>query len=320
MISGMTEQLIQPSTQSTMTDLAREMFAAQDRLAGRHSGRASLASDLARFVGRIGNRLNRPPRIVLLGEFNSGKSTLANALLGSEILPTSIHANTRVPLLIHYADTPSLSYETPDRVRRPLDVSSIEDLRRGNAHMLHVGLPVARLKSFELIDTPGFASGSSAVDDLILEACRRSHIAVWCTVATQAWKATEQALWAALPRRLHQRGVLAVTHKDQIHSERDRQRLMARLGAEAADNFAGIACVSAIEAQEASREASQVSVGHTAPDAANSWTDSGGRLLESQLRTAIENDSTSRQTSAERLLQRATQRLLAPPSGRLLTT
>ena len=280
-----------PKHRLSMAELAGEMSAIQQRLAQhsveRPSAGTGLAAHLGRFIGRIGSRLTRPPRIIILGEFNSGKSTLANALIGTEVLPTSIHANTRVPLLIHFSDTPSLAYEAPDRIRRPLSLSAIEDLRRGTARMLHVGLPVECLKTFELIDTPGLASGSSGVDDLVLEASRRSHIAVWCTVATQAWKATEQGAWSALPQRLRQRSVLAVTHCDAIHSERDRQRLLSRLGAEASGRFGSVACASATSA-------------------------SGAHMLEQQLLAAIDMEQVSRQTAAERLLLRATERLPPP--------
>ena len=295
--------------------LAQELFAAQQRLVeGAAAARPGLTAELARLVGRVGDRLARPPRIVLLGEFNSGKSTLANALIGAQVLPTSIHANTRVPLLIHYADAPTLTYEAHDRERRPLSLSAIEDLRQGSIRMLRVGLPVARLKSFELIDTPGLASGSARVDELGLEACRRSHIAVWCTVASQAWKASEQRVWNDLPKRLQQRGILAVTHKDAIRSERDCQRLMARLDAETATHFGGIAMVAANTA---------LTAGGVEGDAISAWATNGGRELEHLLRTSIETELSSRQTAAERLLQRTIERLSTPasrPVGSLLAT
>lgn len=283
--------------------IADELFAARERLA-LGSAESSMAAGLARFVGRIGNRLARPPRIVLIGEFNSGKSTLANALIGAEVLPTSIHANTRVPILIHHSEEPSLAYEDRSSAVRPLDLSSVHALRSGNARLLRVGLPVERLRQVEIIDTPGLATGSDHIDELCLEACRRSHIAVWCTVATQAWKATEQQLWASLPGRLRQRSVLAVTHRDAITNERDDYRLLTRLQNETASHFGSIVMLAAADAVLATRL-------NDAQQASERWLHSGGRALEESLTRAIEGELKLRHGSAERLIARTVSKLTA---------
>jgi len=203
----------------TPTEISDELLATCRRLEQGARGDGSVVS-VARLVGRIGTRLARPPRIALLGEFNAGKSTLANVLMGSGVLPTSIHANTRVPVLLHYADVVTLEVELADYSRHPLSLAEVEVLQRGEARLLHVGLPVARLKKFELIDTPGLATGQGLLDELSLEACSRSHVAIWCTMSTQAWKASEKAVWRSLPRRLQAGGILAVTHKDAVRLER----------------------------------------------------------------------------------------------------
>lgn len=288
------------------TELSAELLASQHRLASWSDG-TSLAANIARLVGRVGTRLSRPPRVVLLGEFNSGKSTLANVLLGSGVLPTSIHANTRVPILIRYAETPTLEVEFSGGMRHAISMTAAQDVSRGSARMLHLGLPLVQLKTFELIDTPGFAEGRH-VKDFCLDACRRSHVAVWCTSALQAWKATEVSTWAAVPQRLRRNSVLVVSHKDVLNAERDEARIRARLEMETKGQFRKIVLVSGLEAE------------HVRPGSAGfddeAWRASGGASLHSALQESVEIEMKSRIGSAERILARAATRFSCPASER----
>ena len=45
--------------------------------------------------------------VVIIGEFNAGKSTFVNALLGDEILPMGITPTTETIELIRYSETPN---------------------------------------------------------------------------------------------------------------------------------------------------------------------------------------------------------------------
>jgi predicted GTPase len=293
----------------TITEISDELLATCRRLEQGARVDGSVAS-VTRLLGRIGTRLARPPRIALLGEFNTGKSTIANALLGAGVVPTSIHANTRVPLLLHFAEVPTLEVELADRTRRPMSVAEVGALQRGEARLLHVGLPVARLKKFELIDTPGLATGQGRIDELSLDACSRSHLAIWCTMAPQAWKASERAVWTSVPQRLHERGILAVTHKDAMREDRDWERLSARLTAEARPYFRSLAVIAAADAQRA------LAI-EDAAARAEAWRQSGGAGLEASVLEAVASQLALRYGAAERLIDRATKRLcsgIAAPS------
>jgi len=278
-----------------LTKLSMELEASRQRLA---QVATPTANRLMKLLGRLKKRLDQPPRIVILGEFNSGKSTLANALIGADVLPTSIHANTRLPLHAHYSAQPEVQLEFEGGGRLTLESGAIHLIRDGRTRMLRVGLPVERLKSFELIDTPGLASGMSKLDGSSLEACSQAHITLWCTTSTQAWKATEQAAWMALPERVRRRSVLVVTLADMIHSERDRSRIVARLKGEAAHAFDGLAMVSAAEIDELRRNPSL-------PDHADRWIASGGEMLDAVLDRLLERVLHERETAVHRVLARA---------------
>ncbi len=287
-------------TTHQLAKLAEQLFAARERLQEQAASPYHLS--LARFMGRLGSRISKPPRIVLLGEFNAGKSTLANALIGAQVLPTSVHANSRVPILAHYSPRPALSYERLDGVQSPVSVSVVREITSGAARMLRVGLPVERLKRFELIDTPGLASGSSCFDEVMMDACRRAHIVVWCTVATQAWKASEQVICRNLPARLRGRGVLAVTHADGVMDDRARRRLMARLNAEVSPLFAGIVLLDAARAEDSGK-------GARSGPLEQPWIDCGGHELETKLMRCVDEQLEAWRDATVRVLQRQALRL-----------
>lgn len=264
------------------------------------------AARLLRFLTLLEKRLTAPLKVVLLGEFNAGKSTLANALIGAEALPTSIHANTRVPLHARYASSPSLSLELLDGHRVPLDESSIIHLQTGIVRMIHVAMPAERLTSFELIDTPGLAFGTSKPEQQVVDACRRAHIAIWCTAATQAWKATEAAAWSALPSRFRSRSMLVATLVDALNTDRDRSRLEMRLGAEAKTAFSEVVLVSAAEVET-------LRANQSSPDYAERWTTSGGAALDAGLQRLLDAEWSHRASAVQRVLSRFMANQLPPP-------
>ncbi|CAN0139229.1 unnamed protein product, partial [Phaeothamnion confervicola] len=273
-----------------------ELHAAIQASRNRLTSRTSVSPDAARLdrlLARMQARLAAPPRVVLLGDFNSGKSTLANALIGAQALPTSIHANTRVPLHARFASHPSVSLELLDGSRTPLDERNYKHLQNGSVRMLHVAMPVSRLSTFELIDTPGLASGASRPDALVVDASKRAHVAVWCTAATQAWKATEAAAWSELPARLRPRSILVATLADALNTDRDRTRLETRLRAEAGRYFADVVMVSAAEVDALRRNPQ--ATGH-----AERWVACGGAALDAALQRLLDNEWASRAISTER--------------------
>lgn len=263
---------------------------------------------LQKLIGRVGRRLSRPPRVALIGEFNTGKSTLTNTLLGSATLPTSVTENTRLPVLVHYAARPSLSVEFADRRHVPVSWTEVAGIAFTEARMLHLGLPIERLKTFELIDTPGLGTGLGEIDSLALDACQRAHVAVWCTAATQAWRASELSVWQRMPARLKRSSVLAITYKDALASERDASKLRARLRSEAAPQFRSLVLISATQAAEARRQGAGVVEDRQ-------WQTSGGAGFSAAVSSSVSTVLAQRLNSAERLLNQMTSDVGTEPSS-----
>jgi GTPase SAR1 family protein len=204
----------------------------------------------AELLDRIAKRLARPPRFAVLGEVNSGKTSLTNALIGEDLLTTDVIHNSRVPVLLRYAETPIVQLRRGDGVVVPIDAASLGAVAEHEG-LVEVGVPLPCLKEFELIDTPG----TTATEDQMersLAVARTTHAVIWCTIGTQAWKASEVACVRALGNRASGYGVLAVTHADLLDAT-DQLKVRQRLESEIiGEYFPALALVGLVEG--ASRE------------------------------------------------------------------
>jgi predicted GTPase len=178
----------------------------------------------------------RPARVVIAGECNSGKTWLANALLGAPVLPTSFVTRTVLPTVVESGPRPRLVLEKHDRSRV---ATSWEQIEAGacEGRRLCVRLPSAKLKGLRLIDTPGLGDGDEAVSRRVRGYCRTADVVVWCTPALQAWKGSELGFWLSLPASVRDKGVLVLTFADMLRHDQDVKRVLGRLQAEAALYF-----------------------------------------------------------------------------------
>ncbi len=206
----------------------------------------------ARALKRMAKPAGRPLRIGILGEANSGKSSLANFLAGVPALPVPSPSYARVPVLLKYASKPcaAVYYNSGERVALPVlqdvaqTIAAIQNsaamsglmagrsLRSGGLKLLEAGLPSALLRSIEILDFPAGNPGlqSYGVDAVI-----------WTTAATQAWRESERAQWSRLPLSIQSRSFLAVTFCDLV-ADREKNLTWLRTRLETSTNslFRGI--------------------------------------------------------------------------------
>jgi GTPase Era involved in 16S rRNA processing len=195
-----------------------------------------------------GERKQAPARVVVVGEFNSGKTSLVNALLGSAVLSASFVTRTSHPTVVFFAAKPSFSAEIANRRRVRLAWDRRDQEPPQNTRRLHVGLPLERLRSLRVTDTPGLGAWEDDSDAHTLGICRHADTVIWCTPAMQAWKASEERAWLSLPARVRERGILAVTFEDAIARPAQTERLLARLNAEASPLFRRVVLASRLGA------------------------------------------------------------------------
>jgi len=265
---------------------------------------ASRAMDLAptiRAIKRTEIRLERPLRVAIVGEFNSGKSSLANLLARIESLPTAAVQTTRIPTLLYEARKAQIWVLRADgtrqvlRGRRPQLGQSIV--------RLEVGLPSARLRGVQFLDLPGLADPRSNTSPANFP-LHNVDAVLWCTVSTQAWKESERRAWEQFPARLRARGLLVTTHCDLLRSTVDRERVLSRLRLEAAPMFSGIVLISNSEALATVR-------GEHEGSAAEIWAASGAQALDTLLDELLETVRKHRNKSALDMICRIADHTLA---------
>ena len=114
--------------EARQTNIEEELGSAAQSLANMESALRSAAEahpvleSPLRAIGRMAKAAKRPLRIGIFGELNSGKSSLANLLLGASILPAGPVTNTRLPALLKYSTVPSVTaiYGSGERIAFPV--------------------------------------------------------------------------------------------------------------------------------------------------------------------------------------------------------
>lgn len=198
-------------------------------------------------LARVEEILRKPLRIVILGEYNSGKTSVADLLIGDGLLPTSVVSNTSVPVLISYAPSPALYGidQNETRIRIDSDTDSEDALTDLAYSAIQIALPLDRLRNYQILDTPSSVNPGTFVAD--------ADIVIWCTVATRAWTESERIAWSNLPKRCMRNAILVATHRDSLRTTEDCESVEQRLRQQTGDMFRGLVLVSAGASDHAPR-------------------------------------------------------------------
>ncbi len=141
---------------------------------------------------------NRPLRLAIVGEFNAGKSSLVNALLGQSVAPVGVLPTTATLNRIawapdHFARVIPKSATQPERTVGHDQVASVlKEVGAAEVGEVHIFAPIEFLRRVELIDTPGFNAPDPTHTDAARSGLQSAHVAAWLVDATQPLKATER--------------------------------------------------------------------------------------------------------------------------------
>lgn len=224
-----------------------------------------------RAIRRTESLLRRPLRLALIGESNSGKSTVTNLLLGIDVLPAFQIANTRVPTLICHGQEPSVAAVMNSGKLLPLGPKT---RTHGEILYVRVELPFSVLRACEILDFPGLSDPLLGYKSANIFS-HRIDAAIWCTFSTQAWKESESMVWRNIPARIRENGLLALTNKDRLKKDQ-LAKVMARLDKVARSDFQDFAFLSSLDALKALN-----SDGHVQNEKV--WRDSGAADLHEKV-------------------------------------
>lgn len=286
-----------------MDDLAQRLR--ETRAVFEQASQIPRVASAIRGLQRIETSLGRPPRVGIFGEFNSGKTSLTNILIGRKALPTSVVTSDRGSTLLRYADQPELYAIGAEGGRHRLTTAAFQKLIARPA-LTEIGVPFPRLRNYEIIDTVGVSDPSLGGLPPKRAANSYVHGAVWCTVASQAWKRSEVSQWRTIPESVRKRSLLVVTHLDAVPNPQDREKIAERIRSEAANLFHGFVMISLTQALRALSPEGEI-VDETA------WYNSGAAELEhwfSEIVAMARVDKRRRAVAAARAIA---QRLLSAP-------
>lgn len=191
-----------------------------ERLVSLTPALASLLPPLA----RVRAQLERPLRVAIVGEFNAGKSSLVNALVGHAMAPVGVKPTTAtLNVFRHGLPGAHVVYRT-GRVRR-LDsaqvaafLSTLAEDDAAAIEDVEIFMPHATLQRFEWIDTPGLNAAREAHERTTRAFMGTADVVVFVLSAQQAAKASERSALDALAEA--RTPVVALLNKtDQLEPE-----------------------------------------------------------------------------------------------------
>jgi small GTP-binding protein len=171
--------------------------------------------------------------LVVVGEFNHGKSTFVNALLGESVLPVGVTPTTASIHHLKYADAPEATVVYASGRREKI---SFADTRKfavgGGAHaeevdFLEVGYPAQLLKErILLVDTPGVNDLSLQRADITYSYIPRADAVLFLLDAGQILKESERVfLEEKLLRASRDKIVFVVTKWDILNDAERKEAL-----------------------------------------------------------------------------------------------
>jgi cellulose synthase operon protein C len=165
--------------------------------------RALHALDATARVAELAVERSRPVRVAIVGEFNAGKSTFINAVIGADVAPTGVLPTTATLHHLRYAPDPfariQFHADAPGKVKERIVPSSElrAALKGADAEWVtrvEILQPIASLTRVEILDTPGFNAPDTRHTEAARSAFEEADAAIWLLDAGQPLKQSERRI------------------------------------------------------------------------------------------------------------------------------
>lgn len=174
-----------------------------------------------------------PFTIVVCGSFKRGKSTLINALIGEEVVPTDVTTETITLNRVCYGEhCNALILENgkrmilaDDQLRRG-ELEHILAAQDGKVYQLEIRRPIELLKQINIVDTPGLDDSLQDFDEMVSEALVQADAVAYVFSSNYPLSIQEQLFLRTtiLPQK-HTDLFLASNYTDMLRNEYEYERM-----------------------------------------------------------------------------------------------
>jgi GTPase Era involved in 16S rRNA processing len=169
-----------------------------------------------------------PLKVAILGSFSTGKSSLVNAVLGSEVLPTGLVPVTASLTVIRWGKEAAATIVFHDGERRQIPLDELveftdqrvdEGAAAREVDRVEVAVPVPFLQRITLYDTPGFDSGFELHELVTERVINQADAVLWVFDITKLGSEVERQEIAHI-RRATGKAVALVNKIDKFERRR----------------------------------------------------------------------------------------------------
>ncbi len=157
--------------------------------------------DVAAAITDLAAERSRPVRLAVVGEFNAGKSTFINALIGTDVAPTGVLPTTATIHDLRWAPDPFAKivfvhgHEPSERIVALGELrATLLTLDPATLARVELRMPLPGLVRVEILDTPGFNAPDRRHADTARSVFEEADVAIWLLDGTQALKESERAV------------------------------------------------------------------------------------------------------------------------------